>query len=604
MLTSIVFLPLYFFVKLPVSSNFSINKSTFIYTSILKDWWRKTTGEDPLKVAEHYQKEFPDRKYIHPDYPFLHRFENKDHLSEYLTDSLKNPNLVICIVEGLSDEFLHPVRGISFMPYLDSLSQQSLYWDHFFSNGERSFAVTPSLIGSLPFGSLGFALLDQYPYHFSLVNIFRQNNYYTSFYYGQGAWFHGKEPFYRFNNIDQIIDKNHYDPSLEKVFIGEEKHFWGYNDIDLFKQYFIVTDSLKKEKRLDIFFTGTSHAPFDLKYPEYYHQLFEENLKTVSNAEDRVFFEKYSNYFCSLYNVDDAIRNLIETYKTRPDFNRSIFIITGDHPMTEIHVDHKLKKYHVPLIIYSPALKKHAVFHGWNSHLDIYESILSYYQNQAQFKVPEYSTALGMGLSFSEHSDYHNNIPIMNDNRQINDFLIDGYYISEDNTLFKVMDNLEIKEYYDIKNWNRLYKKLRSLRAASLLSSDYKMLMPDTCYFNFFDYHLLHKSSREASFLLNKELILADSVVFNKKELFIDIEFTKPEHPEFIPICILRFNEIQNNKPVELIYELKSNHENCQFHLPVTVPFEIKKYSKLSLITKDKQNRQYNLAKMILKIYE
>ena len=285
---------------------------------------------------------------------------------------------MVLITESLSEYFIHPIRGIQFMPFLDSLSKVSLYWPNHLSIGERSFAVNPAINAAVPYGETGFSLLEVYPYHFSLVNILKKNNYYTSFYYGQGSWFHNKNHFYTFNNIDRIIDKNVFDTIFEKVLVGDEKNFWGFNDLDLFKQYLKSTDSIKDKKRLDIMFTGTSHAPFAIKNPEYYNIRFNEAISKVKNPEDVEHLELYKKYYLSLYNVDDAYRNLFDSLKKRSDFDQSIFIITGDHAMTELPRFDALKPYKVPLMIYSPKLKKADRFEEVCSHNDIYETLLSF----------------------------------------------------------------------------------------------------------------------------------------------------------------------------------------------------------------------------------
>lgn len=602
---SSIFVSLYFFVKLPVSSNLSINKSTFIYVSILKDWYQKIMGPDMHKLSLHYQGDFADRKYIDPEFPFLHHFEPQDKLSPFLNSQTQAPNLVIIIGEGLSDEFVHPIKGIHFMPFLDSLSQHSLYWDRFFTNGERSFAATPSILGSLPFGNIGFALLDQYPYHFSLVNILKENNYFTSFYYGQGAWFHGMEPFYKFNNIDQIVDMNTYHRKLEKVFVGDDNHFWGYNDMDLYQQYFITNDSLRREHRLDIIFTGTAHAPFHLKHPQHYHQKLDKEIESLNSQEDKEHFEKYRTYYTSLYNVDDAFRYFFDEFAKRPEYQNTIFIITGDHPMTEIPVASNLKKYHVPLIIYSPLLKKHETFHGLSSHLDVFETLLSYLHNTHQFKVPAVSTALGKVLSFATEYENENIIPIMNDNRQVNDFLYKGYFISDDNTLYKIDDKLEIKEYYDIINWKKIYKKLQSFRAASLNASTLNKLMPESYYFDFFHYKILDQKIKREKFQLgSEELILTRDLEIRNDQIYIDIEFKRWEHLDFTPQCLVRIYNSQGEIIAERIHELKSKQEYCQFHIPVSLNYCEENQCILKAYLKNKESHKYLISELKVTAYE
>ncbi len=604
-LTSLVFIVSYSFLKLPVSSNLSINKSFFLYSGILKEWYRNHYGPDMIEMSHQYQHEFPNRNYIQQQYPFLHKFEAVDKLSEHLDNPATDPNLVIIIIEGLSDDFLKPVRGIQFMQFTDSLARQGLYWPHFFANSERSFAATPSIVGSLPFGKIGFALLNQYPYHFSLVNIFKENNYFTSFYYGQGAWFHGKEPFYKFNNIDQIVDKNYFHPSLDKVYIGEANHFWGYNDIDLFHQYFITTDSLKKDKRLDIFFTGTSHAPFSLKHPDYYHRKLSTQIQNLNSQEDREYFEKYRKYYTSLYNVDDALRYFFNRFYVRDDYRNTIFIITGDHPVTEIPVKNSLKKYHVPLIIYSPTIQCHQVFKEYASHLDLYETLLGFYSRNPHFKFPSVSTAIGTGLKFSYYTDDNNSIAFMNDNRYVDDFFYKSYYISDNQTLYKVKENLELREIYDLKNWKKLNRKMLCFRAASLNASAFNRLLPEAIYFDFFHFQLLADYQKAELFSMPSERMrLIQNIKVENQPVYIDFNFLLHDHDDYIPQCIVEIYNPQGSKLTEFISELKSHQKECQFHIQIPKLTSFPPPFLLNISLGSKEGYRFEISDLKVRVYK
>lgn len=97
----------------------------------------------------------------------------------------------------------------------------------FYPFGERSFAAVPSILGSLPYGKTGFTLLEKLPRHLSLVSILNANNYHTAFFYGQGAWFHQKDQFFRYNNIDLLFDNNSFSSEYEKIIVGNDQFFWG-----------------------------------------------------------------------------------------------------------------------------------------------------------------------------------------------------------------------------------------------------------------------------------------------------------------------------------------------------------------------------------------
>ena len=333
------------------------------------------------------------------------------------------------------------------MPFTSGLKDRSLYWNRCFTLGERSFAVVPSLLGSLPYGEKGFTLLDKLPRHLSLVSILEANNYQTDFFYGQAAWFHQKDRFFKYNNIGLIVDKSRFSDKYSKIIVGNDHFFWGYNDKDLFNQSFQVIDTIQKKPRLDIFFTGTSHSPFQISDQDYYDSRFSKMMSELKNDSTIVFFEKYKKYIQSVLFVDDALESFFKEYEARSDYDNTIFIITGDHPMTEIPIANSLKRYHVPLIIFSKGLNTTKTFTHTVSHLDVYETILSFLADY-RINVPDVSSALGSNLLL-EKSDREKRIAFMNDNREIIDFYSNDYFLSGEQ-LYSVAKDLTLTASTDI----------------------------------------------------------------------------------------------------------------------------------------------------------
>lgn len=606
LILSLVIVPYLSLTELPLSRNLAVNKSTFLYINTIKELKRLALGYKLEEKALKFQAEFPGPEFIDPKYPFLHRFKPNDRLSEYLDSSQTPPNLVLIIVEGLSNEYIKPMSGMSFMPFLDSLSEKSLYWDHMLSNSERSFGATPSLNGSLPFANTGFSMLEKYPKHFSLVNVLRENGFFTRFFYGQGAWFHGKEPFYKFNNIHQIIDKDLYRTDLEKVFVGNEKHFWGYNDFDLFKQYFYSTDTLKYQMRYDVFFTGTSHAPFALKYPEKYHHRFQEQFNKLSAEEDRKHFETYKKYYKSLFNVDDALQYFIKSFSKYPEYFNTIFIITGDHPITEIPAKNQIKKYHVPLIIFSPLVHSPSIFHEVASHLDLYETLLSYYRKYPNLKIPEYSTALGSGLRFSTAYDDQTTIPLMTDNRRIDDFFYNGFFIAEQNRLYKVKPGFELQEYFDQKNFYKIKSKMEVYESASISTCQNDGLLPVKYYDEFFEYETIAQIDyNEPSTLSTGALSIFKAVPINNETYFLDLNIDHWNLMDLQSECIIRIYDGLTQKTIKSIITDKNSSSVTQFHLSFHP--ELKNNRSQILCDVDLLNKNANvgvLSKIMARIYK
>lgn len=570
--------------KLPVASDLIKNKSYYFYTNILKDRTTKLLDQNLEKFSTQYQEKFIGPKYLDQKYPFLHQFETEEKLSNYLDSFSSPPNIIILLTESLSEYFIHPIRGMHFMPFLDSLSKVSLYWPNALSLGERSFAANPAITAAVPYGEIGFSLMETYPYHFSLINVLRKNHYYTSFYYGQGAWFHNKKHFFSFNNTDRIIDKNSFDPKFNKILIGDEQNFWGYHDADLFGQYLMATDSLLNHQRLDLIFTGTSHSPFIIKNPEVYNARFNKDLEKITNPEDLEHFKLYKKYYLSLYSVDDAYRTLFASLKSREDFDNSIIILTGDHAMTELPRMNALQPYKVPLMIYSPKLKLAQKMEALCSHNDLYETLLAYLHNNFNLELPKQSTALGHKINFEKQFENKGTYVFMNNNRQIVDIYEDGYYLFKNKYLFKVYEDLEIREVIDPSITKKLRTKLEIFSAASLMASKHNALMPDSLFFNFFGNQVYYNLSKVDSVItLSDNYSIASINIPQGKEIYCDLSFDVESETTSFPKIKLEWADssehtLQTN---ELVFP--SEKTNYQFHYPVQAPVSGENYIKLKI---------------------
>lgn len=464
-------------------NKFTRNKPVYLYARTLglilqsRDFDETYAESD----AEAFRKLSENKSNINPEYPLLHKM-GSDVLGPFFDKkSEMPPNIVVLIVEGLNDDFVHPYRGVNLMPFLSDLKNRSLYWEKCFTLGERSFAAVPCLLGGLPYGETGFTLLEKLPRHLSLISVLHTNGYYTSFFYGQGAWFHQKNRFFQYNNIDLLFDKSCFSGDYDKIIVGDDHFFWGYDDMDLYGQSLEVLDTLPEHKRLDIYFTGSTHSPFIIKNRAYYESRMQSLVEKTGRADDAEFLNHYKKYLQTVLFSDDAIRNFLENYSRRPDFENTIFIITGDHPMTEVPISNLLKRYHVPLIIYSPLLERSKTFPNTVSHLDLYETILAFLSENYELKTPEMSASLGEILD-TANVERERYFAFMNDNREIVDFYSDGYFLANARTLFKVKDALQLTEIADASIHQKMENRLKVFQKTNRYVSLCNKIIPDTLF--------------------------------------------------------------------------------------------------------------------------
>ncbi len=423
-------------------------------------------------------------KYIDPEnYPFLNIDTTQDVLSNFLNKSTKRPNLVFIIVEGLGRSYSGVAADNgSFTPFLDSLAEHSLYWENFVSNGGRTFAILPAMFASLPFGEKGFLeYAENAPKHQSLIRLLGVNGYYTSFYHGGNSNFDNMDIFLKRQNIGRIIDENYFPKRYKKMPPSAQNFTWGYGDIELFNYYFNLIDTITKP-RMDILLTLSNHSPFKVIGLNKYRERFEQRLEDLDiSGEGKDSYSSYKDmYSCVLYS-DDAIRNFINKYKKRKDFNNTIFIITGDHRMPEIPIDRRIEQFRVPLIIYSPMLKRKASFKGVSSHLDITPTLISYLRFNYKINRPLQQAWLGADLDTSRFFASRKFIPMMRNKNELQDF-IDRSIYSSGMKVELINDRLISSNTNDLIAKRITEGRIKEFKLKNSTIKNSKGLVPDSVY--------------------------------------------------------------------------------------------------------------------------
>lgn len=457
-------------------ANFYTNKSVFFYLKSIHYFIAKNKFVRPLTVEDirFFQSLYPTKDFVSLKYPLIHQREDNNGLYHQLNSFEKKPNIVYIIVEGLNDAYLHNYRGLKLMPYLSQLKDSSLYWSNCFTLGERSFAVIGNSTGGLPYGELGFTLQEKYPKHLSIINQLVSKDYYAAFYTGQAAWFHQNGPYFLHDHANDVFDNFTFGKKYDsrRIIVGEDKKFfWGFNDKDLFSFSMENLDTLQHAPYFITYFTGSTHSPFAIsdekKYLNKIHQ-----LKTSKN---KAFIETYQRYLKSVPFLDDALKDFMATYKKRPDFENTIFIITGDHPMTELPRDGELRKYHVPMIIYSPKLKTPHTYTHTVSHLDLYQTLLDFVENYTSPSLLPLTSTLGYDL----FNTTPRKLTFMDGNREMYEYYSNGYFLRKDK-LYKVTNNFGLVPYSNETLKKQLEKELENFKLINYhVVKDNKIISTD-----------------------------------------------------------------------------------------------------------------------------
>ncbi|WP_319503483.1 sulfatase-like hydrolase/transferase [uncultured Draconibacterium sp.] len=423
--------------------------------------------------------------YLDEDYPFLHKETTPDVLGKYFEPLESRPNIVFIIVESLGRAYSGEGAYLgSFTPFLDSLMDKSLYWENNLSTSGRTFEVLPSTLASVPFGDRGFTELgEEMPDHLSLLSILKtQANYTSSFTYGGEAHFDNMDVFLKRQGIDKIIDNTNFGAGYEKMPPSATSGFsWGFGDREIFRRYI---DEIKADNtaspRMDILLTLSIHSPFVVANQEYYLSKFNERLEKLELSEKTKNFNRnYQQQFSTVLYFDDALRYFFSEFRKLPSFNNTIFVITGDHRMPEVPISTQLDRFHVPLVIYSPMIKKPAKFSSLVTHFDITPSLLAMLDADSIISRPKAAAWIGHGLDNEEDFRVANAYPLMRNKNEILDF-IDGERMLANKVIYQVYENMDIETVDEPDREKELEAKLNNFLLKNNHAIKNNKLIPDS----------------------------------------------------------------------------------------------------------------------------
>ena len=423
----------------------AVNQPSYSYVKIT-DFIRETrqqtdVGEDDavLKAAtEAYHAVHPEFEYDTPGCPFYRVANDPDVLGPFFeatSDGLP-PNVVFLIVESLGRRLTGVTRPqVSFTPFVDSLAAEGLFWPNCLSTSERTFGVLPSVFASAPHGRYGFSTaLSSLARHHSLLLDMERNGYTTSFYYGGDLSFERYDFFMKTNHLDYLFMPQMTVEDSAQYKLLAENHRWGLDDDQLFRCAIAhqQADTGLHRPFLDIYQTLSTHEPFLVDgieaYEEQARRMVEQTPGITENERNNIL-RNLNIYACYLY-TDQCIRELFAYYAARPDFGNTLFVITGDHRMALVPSGITLRKYNVPLVIYSPLLKRSKTMNAMVSHLDIAPTFNAYLSAHYDYDIDDHCHWLGTSLDTAAAFQSTRKVAFMLNNRDVVDYVSGLEYIT------------------------------------------------------------------------------------------------------------------------------------------------------------------------------
>lgn len=357
--------------------NLYASKPLFFSKSVLESSFlergEEIDSEEYFRQVSYFREFMGWEKSIDQNYfPLIHpRQGNSINWNDVfpVNDSL---NIVLVFSESLSSSFLgENERFGNLMPFLDSLSKKAIFFPNTLSSFDRTFGVFSSALAGLPHGFergiLNYGKMKELNYE--SIPLLLSKNYSKSFYYGGWSHFDNYKPFLKMNDFQNFIDEKYIKESL-KIYNNKilKDNNWGFHDQTMVDIYFNTIDSVSQNKPyFNIFLTLSLHSPFIVPNQDYYIGKVNE----MENEKIRNLKENKIKELSTILYTDDFYKMFFESYKKRPEYDNTLFVIVGDHDIHSFGSRNKLDKHRVPLILFHPKLKESIQYENIISHLDI-----------------------------------------------------------------------------------------------------------------------------------------------------------------------------------------------------------------------------------------
>lgn len=263
-------------------------------------------------------------------------------ISAKKTETVK-PNFVMIQVESLDSNAVNKQHdGKYVMPFLHSLSEQSIYYPYMLSYHEAGGTSDSefSVINSMePLEDYPVMEINDYNYPNSIVRQLTNNSYSTAAFHGNDGSYYSRDTAYLRMGYQNFFDINR---------MGLNEIGWGAPDGDMFN---FIENQMKNIKQpfFTYAITMTSHGPFTNANGYYNNTCYDDVKNQVSR-----------NYMNSLSYVDQSLENYINYIRT--NYKNTYIFIWGDHTPDVNNSDYKQASYtasdryfeFVPLIIVTP----------------------------------------------------------------------------------------------------------------------------------------------------------------------------------------------------------------------------------------------------------
>ncbi len=263
-------------------------------------------------------------------------------------------NVVVVGEESLGAAHVSSYGGKYSTPILDDLAKKGIMFKNVYASGTRTARGLEAITASIPpIPSESILKRSNGENIATWGSVMMKLGYHTSFLYGGYGQFDNMNRYFSSNGFAISDRLDIKDPIFANI--------WGVSDQDLFRHAVEYFDNVHSQGKpfFSVIMTVSNHKPFTL--PEGIPDIPSKNGGREAGV-------RYADY---------AIGQFMESAKTRPWFNDTIFVIVADHDArvygrSEIPVN----RYKIPLVVYAPSKLAPRVVEKTMSQIDIAPTIL------------------------------------------------------------------------------------------------------------------------------------------------------------------------------------------------------------------------------------
>ncbi len=271
---------------------------------------------------------------------------------------VRRHNVMLIMVESFSASFMGKFGNRhNLTPRLDALADKSMFFTRMYATGTRTTRGLEAVTLSIP-PTPGRSIVKRAGREknlWSLGNVLDAKGYDVRFLYGGRGYFDNMNSFFSGNGY-KVIDE----PAIPDSEIGFE-NAWGMADEYLYNKALKSADE-----------ASAGGKPF------FFHILTTSNHRPYTYPEGRIDIPPGQNRSGAVKYSDWAIGDFLEKAKKKPWFGNTIFVIIADHTAGGAgKQDLPVSRYHIPMMIYAPALVKPREVDVLASQIDVAPTLLS-----------------------------------------------------------------------------------------------------------------------------------------------------------------------------------------------------------------------------------